>query len=116
MNFNQLRAIVKNIRSQVTCPTCEGHYTSEDLSVVSAVANRCVLVAQCKKCQMPILITATLSNADEPSGVDSIHTEQKALSEVREEDLISSDDVLDMHQFLQGFKGDIKGAVKHPRK
>lgn len=116
MNFNQLRAIVKNIRSQIHCPTCDSTYLSEDISVVSAVANRCVLVAQCTQCRMPILVTASLSNVDEPITNEHIVTEHRLLKEIREEDLISSDDVLDMHQFLQGFSGDLKRVVDHRKK
>lgn len=111
MNFNQLRAIIKNIRSQIQCPTCNGAYTSEDISVVSAVANRCVLVAQCVSCNMPILVTATLSSLDQPVRDDNIVTEHKLLKEIRTEDLISSDDVLDVHQLLKEYSGDIKGII-----
>lgn len=115
MNFNQLRAIIKNIRSQIHCPTCDGAYTSEDISVVSAVSNRCMLVAQCVNCKMPIMVTATLSNMNQEPSDQNIVTEHKLLKEVRDEDLISTDDVLDIHQFLREFQGDIRGAIQ-PKK
>ena len=111
MNFNQLRAVIKNIRSQIKCPTCDNSYATEDVSVVSAVANRCILVAQCTHCKLPILVTATLSNIHEHPASDSIVTEHKLLADVREEDFISTDDVLDMHQFLKSFSGDIRRAI-----
>ena len=106
MNFNSLRSIIKNIRSEVRCPHCDGTYTNDDLSVVSAVDNRCVLLAQCHQCHTPILITAAI-NERHAGQKDEIVTEKRYLQDVREEDFVSSDDVLKIHELLKEYKGDL---------
>ena len=112
MNFNALRAIIKNIRSQVTCPHCNNTYSNEDLSVVSAIDNRCVLLAQCESCHTPILITAAINENPKNGAPESIITEKRRLEELREEDIVSSDDVIKIHQLLKDHKGDLSDLFK----
>lgn len=111
MHFNALRSIIKNIRSEVHCPHCDATYTNDDLSVVSAVDNRCVLLAQCHDCHTPILITAAI-NERKAGQAEQIVTEKRYLQDVREEDFVSSDDVLKIHEMLKDYKGDL-GQLFH---
>ena len=113
MNFNSLRAIIKNIRNQVSCPHCENSYSNEDLSVVSAIDNRCVLLAQCNHCATPILITAAIN--DNRGGQGSIITEKQQLEDMREEDFVSTDDVIKIHKVLKDFKGDLNDLLGDKR-
>lgn len=110
MNFNSLRAIIKNIRNQVSCPHCENSYSNEDLSVVSAIDNRCVLLAQCNHCSTPILITAAINEGQEGEG-GAIVTDKQRLEDIREEDFISTDDVIKIHKILKDFKGDLSDLL-----
>ncbi|MDD4351489.1 MAG: hypothetical protein PHU71_00700 [Candidatus Gracilibacteria bacterium] len=112
MDFNALRAIIKNIRSQVTCPHCENSYANEDLSVVSAIDNRCVLLAQCNHCSTPILITAAINEPLKGSNKARIVTEKRLLEEVRDEEVITPDDVLKIHELLKDYKGDLEQLFK----
>ena len=112
MNFIQLKAIIKNIKTHVTCPKCHSNYSSKDLSVLSSMGNRCLVVAKCEECGTPIMISATIRHEGEDKlDPRKIITEQRKLmdiKEINEEDIVSSDDVLKIHQLLKNYSGDFK--------
>ncbi len=101
MNFTSLRAVIRNIKSHVNCPQCDNSYSNDDINVISAVGEKCVIVAQCDYCKTSILITANLSMAgQEPN--PSIKT---SVQSMETKEIVTSDDVMDVHQFLKDFKG-----------
>lgn len=104
MNFTSLRAVVRNIKSHVNCPQCDNSYSNDDINVISAVGEKCVIVAQCDYCKTSILITANLT----PAGQEPATNPQKINTTVQSMDtkeIVTSDDVMDVHQFLKDFKG-----------
>ncbi len=103
MNFTSLRAVIRNIKSHVNCPQCDNSYSNDDINVISAVGEKCMIVAQCDYCKTSILITANLSQANPDSSVpQNINT---TVQSMETKEIVSSDDVMDVHQFLKDFKG-----------
>ncbi len=103
MNFTSLRAVIRNIKSHVNCPQCDNSYSNDDINVISAVGEKCMIVAQCDYCKTSILITANLSpNSPEAATTTSINTTVQPMDT---KEIVSSDDVMDVHQFLKDFKG-----------
>lgn len=113
MNFTSLRAIIKNIKTHVRCPQCDNTYSNDDLSVISSVADRSIIVAQCNNCGTPILITATIKLHSEADNFPEIVTEQRKLEDIRDEDIVSSNDVLDVHALLKEHKGDLSEIINN---
>lgn len=114
MNYTGLSAIIKSIKSSVTCPNCESGYSNDDLAVVSAIDERCIVVAQCPDCSSAILITAALQTKHDMSETDQMGIGMDSSLEVDyidEEALVSSDDVVSVHEVLRDFKGDLKKLV-----
>lgn len=111
MNFQGLRSVIKNIKSHISCPHCDNTFSDEDINVISSVGDRCVLVAQCIDCQTPILVTASIKNPSESENDDfkeQIFTEQQRLASFDGENIVTSDDVVNIHQCLKDFKGNFK--------
>ncbi len=103
MNFTSLRAVIRNIKSHVNCPHCDNSYSNDDINVVSAVSDKCVIVAQCDYCKTSILFTANLNpHRSEQSNPPAINTR---VERMETKEIVSSDDVMDVHHFLKDFKG-----------
>ncbi len=103
MNFTSLRAVIRNIKSHVNCPQCDNSYSNDDINVISAVGEKCMIVAQCDYCKTSILITANLSLASpDANAPQNINT---TVQSMETKEIVSSDDVMDVHQFLKDFKG-----------
>lgn len=103
MNFTSLRAVIRNIKSHVNCPQCDNSYSNDDINVISAVGEKCMIVAQCDYCKTSILITANLSLSNPDTSVpQNIST---TVQSMETKEIVSSDDVMDVHQFLKDFKG-----------
>ena len=113
MNYSGLRAIIKNIKSSVLCPNCESKYGDNDLAVVSAIDERCIIVAQCPSCSSAILITAALqpklNSTDNEIGIDM--NSSLEVDYIDEEAIVTTDDVVSVHEVLRDFKGDLKKLV-----
>lgn len=109
MNFIQLRAIIKNIKTHVTCPKCNGNYASKDLSVLSSMGNRCLIIAKCDECDTPIMISAVVRYEGDLKEPRNIITEQRKIMDIKdieESDMVSTDDVVQIHQLLKNYSGD----------
>ena len=103
MNFTSLRAVIRNIKSHVNCPQCDNSYSNDDINVISAVGEKCMIVAQCDYCKTSILITANLSLSNpDATAPQNIST---TVQSMETKEIVSSDDVMDVHQFLKDFKG-----------
>lgn len=109
MNFTALRAVIRNIKSHVSCPNCDNSYSNDDISIVSSIGDRCVIVAQCDYCKTSILITASLTPSAQEGGTTNINTNVEQLDP---EQIVTSDDVMNVHQFLKDFKGDFGDIMK----
>ena len=110
MNYSGLRAIIKNIKTSVACPGCDSRFGNDDLAVVSAVDDRCIIVAQCPSCNSAVLITASLQQKKD-GDADSAGTHHMHIHAMDEEATISSDDVVSIHELLKDFKGDLAALV-----
>lgn len=110
MNFEQLRSIVKNVKTRIPCPHCEANYMNESIHVVGVQQDKCIFILKCHECTSPILVTATLASHE------IIPKNQEELLEIINKNLdyeeqgiaptVQIDDVIDMHEFLQEFSGD----------
>ena len=111
MNFHQIREIIKNIKERLTCTSCESNFSNEDIYILSAVAEKCVILINCHECSNPIIVTATVNSKQTVLG-DSITEMKVPVQDVEEADLVTTDDVLEIHSFLKDFNGDFKNAIK----
>lgn len=120
ITFNQLRAIIKNIKTNVTCPACDENFSNDNIAVVSSARNKCAIVAQCRTCGTPILVTINIHRKQgEDSAEIMVHDETSLAAGEAEgevpvnanpsiEPVIGESDVVAVHDFLQDFGGDFQ--------
>jgi len=100
MNARALKAILSHVVEAVSCPNCSARYDDEQLTVVSSIDERCIVVAQCSGCPAAVLITAVVHPL---SAGDHTAPSIEHLDHTR----VSSSDVQSIHELLKDFKGDL---------
>lgn len=110
MNFQDLRIIVAQIKKNVTCPKCKSHYTDEDIEIIGGLADeQHFFHASCEKCETESVINVSLQFDDDNL---PILPNLKKLGSAPRMGHISSNEVLDMHNFLKQFDGDFNKIFK----
>lgn len=110
MPYKLLKQIVSFLRKQVKCPNCKSGYDENGIFVIASsppsgnkVSNGIFLVA-CPKCASQSFVLIEASQAHEK---DVINMQTAKISQ-----RISVNEVLDMHNFLKDWSGDLKELFK----
>jgi len=102
MNFHDLKIIVNKIKKEITCPNCNHKYVDESIEIIGAINDeQFFFQAFCAECKLLSFITMHI-DADAP-----ITDLPKLGTAPRMGKKITENEVLDMHNFLKGFDGDI---------
>jgi hypothetical protein len=103
-----LDELIEHLAGDGRCPLCGGAFT-RDARICVVRGRRLILSVQCYCCGTGSLISAP---APQHSGLyQPPHTELTPAESLHfaHTDPLSSDDVLDMHNFLRHFRGDLAG-------
>ena len=118
MNFSELQQIIKYLKKTLPCAECQHVYDNEGIEVLSTFDDQGLFNLNCHQCNNQILVHITISDEErdlsEPkkSGKQTI----RAHRAINDKDIttnisgkqISTNDVIDMHTFLNKFNGDFK--------
>jgi hypothetical protein len=101
-----IEQLIRYLVAHLKCVACQHQYSINDFEVLEEGANTLILLMTCHHCQAQGLLMAFVQEQEtDPRRV--------AQSEERGElECISTDDVLDMHRFLEGFEGDCIALVR----
>lgn len=111
MNSYQLEELIRNIQNMIRCPNCGSSYKKEDIHFLGQL-NKAVLVQMfCYVCKMPITATIVISGTSPVSGIPNFK-KLESVSDKNIEEPISSDEILEMHNFLENFSGDFESLFK----
>jgi transcription initiation factor IIE alpha subunit len=118
MNFNDLQQIVKHLKKTLTCSQCNKPFINDDIEVISSYEEQALFHANCFHCHNQLLVHVTMSDkikGKNPSLKKKTAKTKNQLSErehlgirSRSKSIISTNDVIDMHTFLNKFNGDFK--------
>lgn len=110
MNFHELRIIVGQIKKNVKCPKCQASYTDEDIELIGGLGDeQHFFHASCSKCDSESVVNVSLQFDDNQMVIPG---DLKKLGTAPRMGHISSDEVLDMHNFLKSFDGDFSRIFK----
>jgi len=99
-------AFIKHLISQIRCPVCHHRYSSDDVLVIENRNDLWFMALTCPKCETSGLVIAVVSSQQTPpEPVIDLTPEERTRFEDRGP--ITVDDVLDFHEFLRGFSGDM---------
>lgn len=106
------------------CSVCHHAYVPEDIHVISRKPDMWMMVVHCTECQNRNFVAAVLRDGDTAEAQLAL---QRLSTDAQESDIpsdlpqataepaVSSDDVLDMHEFLREFDGDFRGLFRKPK-
>lgn len=93
MNHDDLSNLLRTVQRNVRCPQCGKQYNFDEIKIRGVVDSICFLELHCKD-HMPLLATVMLN-------------ENKSLQRSTTNPVISND-VIETHKFLKGFKGSFR--------
>ncbi len=113
MNSYQLQELIKNIQTMMRCPSCGANYQENHIHFLGQLDMAALIQLDCESCGLPVMATIVISGGKEQQA-------PKLLSDVTAEDLkgkdaknpVTSDHVVDAHQFLKEFDGNFEQLFK----
>jgi len=125
MNSYQLEELIKNIQAMIKCPSCGNSYKKENINFLGQLGEAVLVQLNCYACKMPVMATIVVSgtNRGAPNLKDLERYSQdmpKLFSEMNNRGIkrgganekITSDEIIDMHGFLEDFNGDFEKEFK----
>ncbi len=98
-------ANVRHLMESLKCVACGEQYKVENISVVGHQDDTWFMNVYCPFCQSQSLVAAVVKEGVVPEVItDLTESEIKKFKDVES---VSADDILDIHQFLNRFEGDI---------
>lgn len=100
MNLDELKDIIRHLKKTVPCSRCNKKFINEEIQVLSTYNTEALMHFNCQKCFNQLLIHVTIVEQTENNNIINIR-KHKA-------NAVNQNDVLDIHNFLNQFKGDFK--------
>jgi hypothetical protein len=104
------------------CSVCHRGFEPEDVHVLSRKSDMWMLMVSCGECQARNFVAAVIGDGDAEEAQLALrrlgeeHVRTRTGIEPEDEgvpgDPVSVDDVIEIHQFLQGFDGDFKALFR----
>jgi hypothetical protein len=115
MNLNDLTEVIRHIRREMVCPSCQKKYNIQNIHILASSKTECLIEMYCKYCKKTML-TDIVATPKGPNGKiapeDRPKQEVPLINQVLTNG-ISHNDVLDVHNFLENFDGDFKELFKN---
>ena len=104
------------------CSVCHRGFEPDDVHVLSRKSDMWMLMVSCGECQARNFVAAVIGDGDAEEAQLALrrlgeeHVRNRAGIEPEDEGVsgepVSVDDVIEIHQFLQGFDGDFKALFR----
>lgn len=99
MNFHDLRIIVSQIKKTLKCPKCAAKYIDEDIELIGSLGDEQVYFhAWCGECEAESVINVQVDP-------QFLYGPMVKLGAAPRMGHVTSNEVLDMHNFLKEFDG-----------
>jgi len=103
MNFHELRIIVGQIKRGIDCARCQRIYKDEDITLIGIMSDEQTLFAvYCPKCQYESFVNVGIHIDETPCTLPKF----TKLGSAPRKGQITTNDVLDISNFLKDFEGD----------
>ena len=98
------RELIKHLVASIPCAVCQHCYEPDDVRIVEHHGEIWILAVKCDHCGTQGLVFAMIKE-EEMETVSDLAPQEWA--RFREMPRIDADDVLDVHEFLRDFDGDL---------
>lgn len=100
--------LIKKLLASIKCSVCGRRYEAGNVSILGHRQDTWYLRAQCPACHAHSLVTAVVKEDSLPKLVtDLTESEQRKFKDA----VVTADDVLDMHNALKDFGGDLTELI-----
>jgi hypothetical protein len=110
MDKDRFLDLMKNLQTIMKCPSCGALYDVNEIQFVGNQDGYFLLSMTCSKCNLPVWVNVFAGGNQTPKIVTDLTVSD---FELVGRDAILSNEVIDFHNFIKGFKGDFK---KHLRR
>ena len=97
--------MIKKLISSIKCASCGEHYSEDDIDVIEHNEELWFLKVLCPACRTRCLVAAIIREGDKIEAVGDLTEAER--ERFRNMAGVGVDDVLDMHNFLKEFEGDL---------
>ena len=114
MDRRYIEELIKNIRNSIKCPNCNASYHSGFISIIGEVSDTILVKLKCSFCQMPVFASVSIRNQK----ISENNLDQSSFQENNSENNnieakgITTDDIIEMHEFLKNFDGNFNNFLK----
>jgi len=95
---------VKRLMASIKCTVCGRCYETDNISVLGHQEDLWFLRVLCSACHTRCLVAAIIKKDEAPEVITDLT--QTELDKFRHMDAVTTDEVLEMHNFLKDFDGD----------
>jgi len=99
--------IIKYLVAHTQCSGCGHHYDPEDVQIHDRRGHVWLASVTCRHCGLQGLIMAAIKTEEAQEIESSLESDAKEWAAFQQMGPISTDEVLDLHCFLQEFHGDV---------
>ena len=114
MNSYQLQELIKNIQAMMRCPSCGSTYGENHIHFLGQLDMAALIQLDCQSCSLPVMATIVVSEKQQTASNPKIMTDasREELRDAQNRDPVSTDHVVDTHQFLKNFDGNFEKLFK----
>lgn len=105
MNLFELRIVLRQLRHELKCPSCKALYSERKIEVVGTTNSSGLFIANCKECSESIIVNVYIERKHRRISAHRRNYWKLGNS-------VSADEVLDMHNFLKQYNGDLRELIK----
>jgi len=101
--------VIRYLIAHTQCSGCGQHYEPEDVHVHSHRGQVWLASLTCRQCGLKAMVMAALQLQDSRSESQAVEQDTQEIATIRELGPISGEEILDVHRFLDSFRGDMHG-------
>lgn len=103
-------SLIKQLITSITCGSCGKNYDEDHIEIIEHKEEMWFLRVSCPSCKLKCLVAAIIREDGESEVVTDLTPDE--LEKFKNSEVISEDDLLDMHGFLRNFDGDFPHAFR----
>lgn len=113
MDFKLMKEIISVLKQQVKCLKCNKRFVYREMEILHVEESNMTIKCHCYKCDHSSQLEIDLHNAKEMYQINKKNRQTQNLKVTAKKiNKITTNDVLDMRNFLKDFTGDFKAIFK----
>lgn len=101
MNIKLLKEVIRHIKKNILCPSCNAQFHDKNINIVGALPDQAMFHIKCSQCKEQVVMNTMVQNNRKHRKIKL----EKHDSLSSRNETVSKDEVLDMHNFLKNFDG-----------